>query len=104
MSNLSVLITEVIQEVANPIIRQNLQEAFDSSEIALTNIEKSIRKKIDVFTDHPFHSEAAMNARVTKIGKAKAKIESKNSRRRGSKKTSKKRRTKKKKVSRRPPR
>ncbi len=41
----------------------------------LVNIEKSIHKKIEVVTDQPFHSEDAMNSRVMKPGKAKAKIE-----------------------------
>ena len=46
----------------------------------LVNIERSIKRKIDVVTDQPFHSENAMDSRVMKPGKAKAKIESKNRR------------------------
>ena len=46
----------------------------------LVNIEKSIQKEIDIIVDHPFHSEEAMNSRVMKPGKAKAKIESRNKR------------------------
>lgn len=42
----------------------------------LVNIEKSIKRNIDVTTDQPFHSEEAMNSRVMRPGKAKARIES----------------------------
>ncbi len=41
----------------------------------LVNIEKSIHKKIEVVLDQPFHAEVAMNSRVVRPGKAKAKIE-----------------------------
>lgn len=38
-------------------------------------IEKTTRQKIQVITDHPFHSQSASQAPVTSIGKAKARIE-----------------------------
>lgn len=38
-------------------------------------IEKTIRTKIEIVTDHPFHSEVAANAMVVSPGKAKAVLE-----------------------------
>lgn len=38
-------------------------------------IEKTTRHKVDVDTDHPYHSESAAKAPVTSVGKAKAQIE-----------------------------
>jgi len=38
-------------------------------------IEKTTRQKIEVVDDHPFHSQAASQAAVTSVGRAKAQIE-----------------------------
>lgn len=38
-------------------------------------IEKTTRQKINVITDHPFHSDSASGASVMSVGKAKAMIE-----------------------------
>ncbi|MFS4460818.1 DEAD/DEAH box helicase [Bdellovibrio sp. HCB2-146] len=38
-------------------------------------IEKTMRVKVNVITDQPFHSEEASNAQVVSVGKAKAAIE-----------------------------
>jgi ATP-dependent RNA helicase RhlE len=43
----------------------------------LVNVERTTRQELEVVTDHPYHSEAAMNARVMGVGKAKALIEGK---------------------------
>ena len=51
----------------------------------LWDIEKLIKKRIDVIEDHPYHSESVVHARVMSKGKAKAQIEGrseKNKRRR----------------------
>lgn len=39
-------------------------------------IEKTTRRKLDVVTDHPFHSDEIQNASTMSVGKAKAMIES----------------------------
>lgn len=41
----------------------------------LVNIEKTTKQTIPVVTDHPYHSEEAHNAVISKVGKAKKKIE-----------------------------
>ncbi len=58
--------------------KEGIAIAFVTAEekVYLVQIEKSIRKKIDVIEDQPFHSEAAMCSKPMKAGKAKAAIES----------------------------
>lgn len=41
----------------------------------LANIERTTKQKIDVLTNHSYHSESAASASVLSVGKAKAKIE-----------------------------
>ncbi len=41
----------------------------------LANIEKTIKHKIDVVVDHPYHSEMAATSTIMSVGKAKVKIE-----------------------------
>ncbi len=41
----------------------------------LANIERATKQKIEVITDHPYHSVEAENASVVSVGKAKAKID-----------------------------
>ena len=43
----------------------------------LVNIEKTTKQSIPIIKDQPYHSNDAQNATVTKVGKAKKKIESK---------------------------
>lgn len=49
----------------------------------LVNIEKTTKQKIDVITDHPCHSQEAMDAIPIKASKMKAKIEGQRRGRRG---------------------
>jgi len=48
----------------------------DDEKSYLVNVERTTKQTIDVDEDHPFHSKKAQDAIVTKVGKAKKKIES----------------------------